>query len=103
MSLNHQVGGSSLYPPWFTDWVLELALRHGAAVISPNYRLLPESDGADILQDIDDFWAWLKSSKADSTLQENGCGSLSIDTSRVLVTGESAGRPTKTLQSGVSR
>src|ERR1051326_3341962 len=37
------VTGSSLFPDFFPKWALELALRQSAVIVSPNYRLLPES------------------------------------------------------------
>ncbi|XHF96374.1 hypothetical protein AWENTII_000011 [Aspergillus wentii] len=44
--------GSSLFPGFFNPWYIELAERYGAIIISPNYRLLPESSIEDTLEDI---------------------------------------------------
>lgn len=54
------VGASSLFPDFFAPWHLELASRHSALIVSPNYRLLPESSVEEILSDIDDLWAWVQ-------------------------------------------
>ncbi|GAM90459.1 hypothetical protein ANO11243_085030 [Dothideomycetidae sp. 11243] len=84
------VGGATLYAPWLSDWILELAEREGAAILMPNYRLLPESNGFDILEDMDDFWRWTRHGGASKLLSE-AFPNLDIDTSRTLVIGESAG------------
>ncbi|KAI0199514.1 putative polyketide synthase [Astrocystis sublimbata] len=39
---------------------IELALSHNAIIISPDYRLLPEATGSEILQDVQQFWRWLR-------------------------------------------
>ncbi|KAK8133289.1 hypothetical protein PG999_001462 [Apiospora kogelbergensis] len=38
---------------------IELALSRDAIIISPDYRLLPEAIGSDILEDVRDFWLWV--------------------------------------------
>ena len=54
------ITGHRMYEPWFARWLLELALRNGAIVISLDYRLIPESTGADVLDDVRSFWRWLQ-------------------------------------------
>jgi acetyl esterase/lipase len=39
---------------------LELALSRSALVISPDYRLVPEANGTDILADVERFSVWMK-------------------------------------------
>ncbi|KXS98003.1 hypothetical protein AC578_8761 [Pseudocercospora eumusae] len=78
--------GHRLFADWFGDWTLDLALRHSAIVISPDYRLMPESKGVDILQDARDFYTWLFKN-ASQTLPSG----IDSDLSKILVTGESAG------------
>lgn len=56
-------------------------------MVQPDYRLLPEATGEEILDDIDDFWAWLAKDFS-SIVQE--CG-IEADLDRVLLSGESAG------------
>jgi acetyl esterase/lipase len=55
----------------------------------PNYRLAPEHTGDDILEDIADFWTWLRSSLPTYLAFKEL--SISPDLSNVLVHGESAG------------
>lgn len=91
--INHvQVTGSSLYPPWFSDWILEYALAKGAIIISPDYRLLPEVSGREVLDDMDDFWRWFRAGNADLCLQSVAPMGTKLDYERVLVVGESAGQ-----------
>lgn len=52
--------GHRMYEPWFAQWLLDLALDHEAIIITPDYRLLPESNGNDILSDITHFWRWIQ-------------------------------------------
>lgn len=87
-----QVTGSSLYAPWFNDWILDYAIANRAVVISPNYRLLPEATGRDILDDIHDFWHWLRNTASvDGILRQTGYDGISLDRSSILLIGESAG------------
>jgi acetyl esterase/lipase len=37
--------------------LIQLAKSNGAIVVSPDYRLIPEAKGVDILEDIKDFWS----------------------------------------------
>jgi len=39
--------------------LLDLCLTSPAILITPDYRLLPESNAAEILADLEDFWVWL--------------------------------------------
>src|SRR5256885_5093150 len=77
------VVGHRMYEPWWSNWqvtstaaftiyehmtelnlesrLIELALSQGAIIISPDYRLLPEANGADTLNDVESFWDWLHS------------------------------------------
>ncbi|KAE8374455.1 Alpha/Beta hydrolase protein [Aspergillus bertholletiae] len=85
------VTGSSLYPPWFSNWILEYALANHAVIISPNYRLLPEATGRDILNDINDFWHWFHGGSVARIIRGAGYEGATLDLSSVLVVGESAG------------
>ncbi|KAI5118649.1 hypothetical protein M0805_002569 [Coniferiporia weirii] len=83
------VGGQRDFAPWCPAWLLELALKHNAIFVAPDYRLLPEAKGEDILDDLDDFWKWLARGLPDAV--HASCAGLKIDLDRVLVGGESAG------------
>lgn len=95
--LTRQVTGSALYPEWFAQWLLEYALAHSAIIISVNYRLLPESNGLDILEDVSDYWKWMQ-----QDLQQH-LGKfkpgIEADLFKVIVHGASAGG-TLAIQSG---
>ncbi|KAH7030066.1 Alpha/Beta hydrolase protein [Macrophomina phaseolina] len=86
------VSGTRLYAPWFSSYLLKYALDHSAIIISPDYRLLPEACGLDILADISSLWTWLFTSLHTYILLRDPiysyCG---IDMKRIMVSGESAG------------
>lgn len=81
-----------MYAPWFSDWVLEYAIQNEAVILSPNYRLLPEANAAELIQDVYDFWDWVMHGRADDLLRQENMSHLEIDLSKVLVLGESAGK-----------
>ncbi|GME26014.1 hypothetical protein GTA08_BOTSDO08395 [Neofusicoccum parvum] len=86
------VSGTRLHAPWFPPYLLAFAASHGAAVVSPDYRLLPEARGVDILADIASLWAWLFASLHACLLRWDPLGSpAGADLARVMVSGESAG------------
>ena len=82
--------GSSMFRDFFARWILELAERHGAIIISPDYRLLPEAYVSDILNDVEDAWTWIQSSLT-PYLQQQTNGSIIPDLTRILTASESAG------------
>ncbi|KAJ9415805.1 hypothetical protein FOXG_17001 [Fusarium oxysporum f. sp. lycopersici 4287] len=70
--------------------ILEYALENNLILVSCDYRLIPESNGIEILEDIEDAWSWVQSSldKAIGTMTN---GKSRADLQKVLLTGESAG------------
>ncbi|GFP57137.1 probable carboxylesterase M8 [Trichoderma asperellum] len=85
------VNAHSLFAPFFPIWSLKLALENKAIIVSPDYRLLPSENGvADILEDLEDFWQWSRSDNFANILQ-NRSPEHSLDVSRLLLTGSSAG------------
>lgn len=71
---------------------MQYSLIHSAIIVQPNYRLLPEARGLDIMEDLSDFWKWVH---ADLQLFFSECktkDNLEVDESRILVYGDSAGR-----------
>lgn len=72
---------------WAPQWVADLALERSAYLISADYRLMPEAAGRDILDDLHDVVRWIGNTLP-KVLQDQ---SLAVDTTRVLVVGESAG------------
>ncbi|KAF3805050.1 hypothetical protein GCG54_00005795 [Colletotrichum gloeosporioides] len=85
------VTGSSLFPAWFTTWILDYAEFHDAVIVSPDYHLLPEAKGVDILQDLSNFWSWLSSGGVEHSLASVGLSNIKLDLDQLLVVGESAG------------
>lgn len=80
--------GHRMYEPWFAQWLVDLALDQGAIIISPDYRLLPESTGRDILSDVAHFWKWMGSFLPGYMERNN----LPVpDIGNVLCCGESSG------------
>lgn len=80
----------SLFQEFWPQWLSDLALRHSAVIISPNYRFLPQATGMDVYEDIEDFWAWVKSGAVHELLAAHGLPT-EADLERILVAGESAG------------
>ena len=68
---------------------IELALKHNAIVVSPAYRLLPEANGTDVLEDVADFWSWVRESLPAEVAAR--FPHIHVDIDRTAVFGESAG------------
>jgi len=63
-------------------------LTKDAIIITPDYRLLPEVTGLEILDDVRDFFSWLSQPESLTSSLPNG---VSVDKDNILVAGESAG------------
>lgn len=59
---------------------------HSAIVVNVNYRLMPEHNGLDIMEDLDDVWEWIH-----TKLQTYLGGDVEVDLDRILIEGDSAG------------
>jgi acetyl esterase/lipase len=68
---------------------LDYTLLHSAIVVAGDYRLLPESTGADICEDLQDFWSWVRNG-LQGFLDKVRPG-LEADLSKIIVHGGSAG------------
>lgn len=87
-SINYRILTFRLGCHRIADWLLNLALHHQVIIFMPDYRLIPESTGLDILSDLHDFFAWLaEPSNLTSILPAN----VVPDVENVLISGESAG------------
>ncbi|KAF9696683.1 hypothetical protein EKO04_005378 [Ascochyta lentis] len=84
------VTGDCIYAPWFAAYFVPLIHRTNSIVVSPNYRLIPEHSGADILEDLAAFWTWFRSGGLTSYLASQGVAA-ELDFDRVLASGDSAG------------
>ncbi|KAH8817248.1 Alpha/Beta hydrolase protein [Xylogone sp. PMI_703] len=82
--------GSSIFPDWFAQWTLDLCLAQSAIIVAADYRLLPESSGQDILDDVSDFWAWILQGGLQTHLTKHN-RTLEADLTKIAIHGESAG------------
>ncbi|MCJ1408126.1 hypothetical protein MMC19_002199 [Ptychographa xylographoides] len=73
-------------------WVPQLALASNAIIVSGDYRLLPGATGAELNEDLEDFWTWVHMS-LQSVLDEHSQGKAKVeaDLTRILLNGGSAG------------
>ncbi|KAF3050933.1 hypothetical protein E8E11_008701 [Didymella keratinophila] len=84
------VTGDCIYAPWFAAYFIPFTHRANAIVVSPNYRLVPEHTGAEILEDLRDFWTWLRDGGLKQYLASQNVD-RELDFDRVLASGDSAG------------
>ncbi|BDD60084.1 hypothetical protein MPDQ_005395 [Monascus purpureus] len=84
------ITGDSLFLNWFPQWVFDLSQKHGAVIVSPNHRLLPEATSLEIIEDVEDFWSWLHST-AVMKLMSSHSNPTELDLTRVITSGASAG------------
>ncbi|KAJ5116191.1 hypothetical protein N7456_000539 [Penicillium angulare] len=84
------VTGDSLLMTIWVPWLSDLALKHEAIIISPNYRVMPEATSAQIYEDVEDLWKWVHSSTLSNLLASHSTPA-SLDLSRIMTVGESAG------------
>ncbi len=94
------ISGHALYPDWSAQWSLDYVTFNSAIRISANYRLLPESDGFEILSDVRDLWKWVENDLP-SYLKRIG-SDITPDYEKITVYGESAGGYLA-IQSGLIR
>ncbi|CBX95999.1 hypothetical protein IAQ61_004821 [Plenodomus lingam] len=95
------VTGDCLYPDWIGAFFVPFIHRTNCITVLPNYRLIPEHTGADILSDLDNFWAWFHSDAFPLFLKSQGI-TAELDYNHVLVSGDSAGGY-MTLMSGLTQ
>ncbi|KAJ0343864.1 hypothetical protein COL154_008896 [Colletotrichum chrysophilum] len=84
------IAASSMFPAFFQPWHFQLAERHSAVIVSPNYRLCPEATMEELMSDIEDHFTWVQTKLA-SFVQEKTGGKVAVDISRILTAGDSAG------------
>ena len=83
------ITGDALFEDWFSNYLVSFTHRTSSVVVLPNYRFVPESSGADIIEDIKDFWTWADRHLADF-IREVAPG-IEIDVGKLLVSGDSSG------------
>lgn len=67
----------------------ELALKHNAILVCPDYRLRPEATLAEIVDDIRDFWVWVQDELPNALASASPPAEVDLD--NIALTGESAG------------
>lgn len=83
------ITGAALFPDFAAQWALDYAVSHSAIWVTPDYRLLPEANGLDVLEDLKDFWIWVRKDLS-GYLQSIG-SPAQPDDEHILAYGESAG------------
>ena len=79
----------SMNVQWFPRWLIDYTILHEAIIVSGDYRLLPESNGKDIVEDVNDLWNWLRND-LQAYLDKVKPG-IEVDLSNVITHGGSAG------------
>ncbi|KAJ3342151.1 hypothetical protein HDU83_006220 [Entophlyctis luteolus] len=95
------VQGAAMFPDWFSSWSLEYTLKHSAVMVTPDYRLMPEATGLEIVEDMADFWTWVLDGSLQRTIDDQVAG-IEVDLAHILAYGDSAGGYLA-LQSGFLR
>ncbi|KAL9607327.1 MAG: hypothetical protein Q9167_007753, partial [Letrouitia subvulpina] len=67
--------------------LLDTCLASSAIFIVPDYRLLPEATASEVLDDVEDFWNWLRDTLLTLTAEWNAVPDLT----RLACTGQSTG------------
>lgn len=67
-----------------------MALQHGAIILTPDYRLRPEHEVADCIDDIKSFWKWIEEGSAQRFLNTS-LPDVTLDAENLMVAGESWG------------
>lgn len=75
-----------IWPAWLSD----VALKYGAVIISPNYRLMPEATSTEIYEDVEDFWSWVHTPALADILARHSTPT-ELDLDRIMAVGGSAG------------
>jgi len=100
--------GHRLYEPWWSDWsglnipsppsvdrclnfcrLIEYALSKEAIIVAADYRLAPEANGTDILNDMEAFWSWLATTLP--SIAHAQAWQAQPDLTRILCVGQSTG------------
>jgi acetyl esterase/lipase len=83
------ISGDALLQEWFSNYLVSFTHRTSSVIVLPNYRFVPEHSGADILEDIRDFWAWAYRDLA--TFVRNAAPGVEVNFEQLLVSGDSSG------------
>ena len=67
-----------------------MAMKHGAVILTPDYRLRPEHELRESVADIKSFWEWIEDDSAQRTLNTLR-PEITLEKENLIVAGESAG------------
>lgn len=74
---------------YIRPWIFELALKHNAILVTPDYRLRPEASWEEIMDDLKVFWQWIETDLA-AHVRSHHYG-IDVDLDNAAALGESAG------------
>lgn len=77
---------SGAYDIWIQPWLLDYTALHGGILVSADYRLMPEANGLEVMEDVSDLWSWVF-----NDLQDFLGEGIKVDLDRILIEGDSAG------------
>lgn len=83
------ISGDALLQDWFSNYLVSFSHRTSSVIVLPNYRFVPEHSGADILEDVRDFWKWAEEHLAEFVRKVAPGVEVNLD--RLLVSGDSSG------------
>ncbi|KAH6639270.1 Alpha/Beta hydrolase protein [Boeremia exigua] len=83
------ISGDALLQDWFSNYLVSFTHRTSSIIVLPNYRFVPESSGADIIDDVKDFWSWADRDLADYI--RSVAPGIDVDFDRLLLSGDSSG------------
>ncbi|KAF2119459.1 Alpha/Beta hydrolase protein [Lophiotrema nucula] len=86
--------GSGAYKTWWAQHVVNLCKEENAISIAPNYSLMPEATGKELLEDVDAFWKWFQEGQLLEWLRSlNGkkMANVKVNLDNILLSGDSAG------------
>lgn len=70
--------------------LIDFSEAQEAIVVTPDYRLIPEANGLEQLDDVQDLWKWVHQSLPTEISKISS--KLSVNLDRIAVAGESAGK-----------
>ncbi|KAF9646664.1 alpha/beta-hydrolase, partial [Thelephora ganbajun] len=76
---------------WFPEWLHRRLSVQGVALLSADYRLFPPSTGHDVLEDIQDLFAYIRNNLNSALAEVTGNPKLRINVDAIGVAGTSAG------------
>jgi acetyl esterase/lipase len=83
------ITGDALFEGWFSRYLVSYTHRTSSFIALLNYRFVRESSGADILEDVKDFWTWVDRHLVGFAYSV--APRVEVDLDKLLVSGDSSG------------